>query len=617
MEINEKIWTNIEKLKGNLDLHGISLLMLTIAFVFESDSTLKRQLPFLGSSEFLKSFDNIIENKKYKTVIKGVRPTLEEVIDSLSDQEYKAIIEVTFEIYQQDGFVEAILARMSSDRQSAVSATPTMINDLLVRLADVKPGESVLDPSVGIGGTLLEVIKKNPEQTVVGQEINPETAGITQLVLEISGAKEATVLVGNTLTNPGYLIGNKLRTFDKVVTVPPFGVRMTNKEVARDPYNQFPFGPPARSSSDWAFISNAISSTDIGNGKAVVVAPAGALYRTGADSRIRRQILRYDFFEAIIALPERLLTNTSIPLAILIFNRNKEEAFREKVLFIKVSEEDMTRQRSSAKFGSDTIDKIVSAYENNEEIEGFSKIIDVDRINPDNMAVEQYLASSKFEIDGAMYDVDLDALDQHNSISLSSVAEIDRGFNMTSRNEAPDGEFHVLRISDVKGNKIAYDQALRANVVEGTKVENYVIQKGDIILSVRGTTNKVVLADEPPYKTMINSNLVRIRVKEFGEKKYFSEFIKLFMESPLGQAQFESFSMGTTIQQLPVKKLHDYRIPLISENHQKDIVERYQKQSNHIEKEIACLKEEAVKLKEDLYADMGISKLYKRIEDEI
>lgn len=33
---------------------------------------------------------------------------------------------------------------------------------------------------------------------------------------------------------------------------------------------------------------------------------------------------------------------------------------------------------------NDIIEKDISAHENNIEIEGFSKMVDVDRINPDN-----------------------------------------------------------------------------------------------------------------------------------------------------------------------------------------------------------------------------------------
>ncbi|WP_265460196.1 N-6 DNA methylase [Enterococcus sp. HY326] len=615
MEKNNKLWTELNKLRGYMDLYRLALFLFIIAFIFEEDPASKKLIPFMGSEELLKRFDSITREKKINSIIVGVGTKLKEVTDDLSDKEYKEIIEVAFDLYKQDGFVEQVLSVLSSDRQGAESVTPATLNNLLVKLADIQLDESVLDPSAGFGGTLLEVIRRNPDQIVVGQEIQPEVAGIAQIILEISQAKNSTIFVGNTLTNPGYLKRGKLETFDKVVTVPPFGLRMTNNEVSRDRYGQFPFGSPGRSSADWAFISNAISSSNIKNGKAVVVVPAGALYRTGPDSRIRRQILRYDFFEAVIALPERLLANSAIPLVVLIFNRNKEPIRQEKVLFIKAREE-IIHQKMAEKLTVNTIDEIVSIYKSYTEIDGFSKIVDVDRINPENMAVEHYLSSSKFEIDGFTYDVDLDSLNKDNSISLSSIAEIDRGFNMTSKNEASDGEFRVLKISDIKGDVIDYNRAVRANAVEGTKVENYILQRGDIVLSVRGTTNKVAFVEEDYNKVMINSNLVRIRVKEFVVEKYLPEFIKLFMESPLGQAQFKSMSMGTTIRQLPIRELHDYRVPLVTLSNQENMVRLYKTENDRINKEITCLKKESIKLKEELYSQMGILKLYKRIEDE-
>lgn len=76
---------------------------------------------------------------------------------------------------------------------------------------------------------------------------------------------------------------------------------------------------------------------------------------------------------------------------------------------------------------NDIIEKDILAYENHLEIEDFSKMIDVDRINLNNKIVKGYSASLKQE-------VDLYILNKHNTIILSRITLIDGKFNLGSVN---------------------------------------------------------------------------------------------------------------------------------------------------------------------------------------
>ena len=82
---------------------------------------------------------------------------------------------------------------------------------------------------------------------------------------------------------------------------------------------------------------------------------------------------------------------------------------------------------------NDIIEKDILAYENHLEIEDFSKMIDVDRINLNNKIVKGYSASLKQE-------VDLYILNKHNTIILSRITLIDGKFNLPSRNKKLNNE---------------------------------------------------------------------------------------------------------------------------------------------------------------------------------
>lgn len=72
-------------------------------------------------------------------------------------------------------------------------------------------------------------------------------------------------------------------------------------------------------------------------GKAGVVVPHGVLFRGAAEGKIRTKTIEEDLIEAVIGLPSNLFFGTSIPAAILIFNKRKVN--KEKVLFIDASKD--------------------------------------------------------------------------------------------------------------------------------------------------------------------------------------------------------------------------------------------------------------------------------------
>jgi len=99
--------------------------------------------------------------------------------------------------------------------------------------------------------------------------------------------------------------------------------------------------------------------------------------------------------EAVILLPEKLFYNTGAPGAVLVFNKNKPEERKNKILFINASElyEQHPEVRKLNRLGEEHINKIVEAYREFKEIEGFSRIVDIEEIkeNDYNLNVSLYV----------------------------------------------------------------------------------------------------------------------------------------------------------------------------------------------------------------------------------
>jgi type I restriction enzyme M protein len=71
--------------------------------------------------------------------------------------------------------------------------------------------------------------------------------------------------------------------------------------------------------------------------------PHGVLFRGGAEGRIRQALIEENLLDAVVGLPANLFTTTGIPVAILVFDRSREQGGANEaasdVLFIDASKD--------------------------------------------------------------------------------------------------------------------------------------------------------------------------------------------------------------------------------------------------------------------------------------
>ncbi|MBI3731362.1 MAG: N-6 DNA methylase [Burkholderiales bacterium] len=214
------------------------------------------------------------------------------------------------------------------------------------------PIGTIYDPAAGSGSFLFSSLnllyKLNPHVIFksFGQELNPESFANCKAWSLLVGQETSNVRLGNTLSNDSFFKCH----FDYVLSNPPFG--MDWKKIESEIINEHEslkfsgrFGPglPRVSDSSLLFVLHALNklkTKDEGGGKASIILNRSAL-TTGSsgsgESEIRRFIIDNDFLEAIIALPDGMLLNTSIQTYILVLNTKKNESRKEKVQLIDAS----------------------------------------------------------------------------------------------------------------------------------------------------------------------------------------------------------------------------------------------------------------------------------------
>ena len=278
--------------------------------------------------------------------------------------------------------------------------TPKEVVTLLVEILDPKERMRICDPACGSGGMLIQSVyhlrdqKQNPRNiSLFGQERNIGTWAICKMNMLLHGLSSGRLEKGDTLRAPKLLTeGGKLMEFDVVIANPPFSLKNWGYEEAQhDPYRRFRFGIPPKGYGDYAFVQH-MTATLNHKGRAGIVLPHGALFRGGAEGKIRKGILEEDLLEAVIGLPSNLFFGTGIPACLFIMNRNKDKERRGKVFFL-YGANDYQEGKNQNRLRKEDIEKIVHAYREYRTVEKYCRPATLDEIraNDHNLNITRYV----------------------------------------------------------------------------------------------------------------------------------------------------------------------------------------------------------------------------------
>ena len=295
--------------------------------------------------------------------------------------------------------------------------TPRSVVRLMVNILDPREAESIYDPACGTGGMLLEAIhhvkeSRGDDRTLwgklFGQEKNLTTSAIARMNLFLHGASDFKIVRGDTLRNPAFFSGDSLASFDCVIANPPFSLEKWGEEVwASDPYGRNFAGMPPAKSGDYAWVQHMIRSMAPKTGRMAVVLPHGALFRMGAEGRIRQKILGMDLLEAVIGLGPNLFYGTGLAACILVIRQRKSKDRKGKVLILDASKEFKTG-RAQNELLPEHVERIQGWYTTFKDVEGIAKVATLDEIaaNDHNLNIARYVepkaAQDTLSVDEAM-----------------------------------------------------------------------------------------------------------------------------------------------------------------------------------------------------------------------
>jgi type I restriction enzyme M protein len=295
-----------------------------------------------------------------------------------------------------------------SNKKAGEFYTPRSVVKMLVNFLDPKEGETVYDPACGTGGMLIEVVQHVREsggrvellwRKVFGQEKNLTTAGIARMNLFLHGVEDFAIVRGDTLRDPAFFVGDELATFDCVVANPPFSLRKWGDEVwSSDRFGRNFAGIPPKKSGDYAWVEHMVKSMAAKNGRLAVVLPQGALFRGGAEQRIRRHLLERDLVEAVVGLAPDLFYGTGLAACVMVLRQRKSREREGRVLLVDASTL-FKHGRNQNTLEDEHRERIESLYRAFATEEGFARVADLDEIaaNGFDLNIPRYVAPVEAE----------------------------------------------------------------------------------------------------------------------------------------------------------------------------------------------------------------------------
>lgn len=589
-------------IRGYVPETEVPTLFAGLALLKYSGRDLLKNL-VLQSKEQLEETLAEITSRLDVSLLSSFTSEFKSIVDEIPDATYRSLLTAANNLQANDLMKVATTYGIWHGGKDSFITIPTEISKLLVGLADIQPGDSLLDPTAGVGGALVETLRYQPG-LVVGEEINTTVAQIGYLNLLVNGANEKQLkfYANDVLLHPHYL--DEFDKFDKIVQVVPFGFRLSSS-LDNDEYGRFPFGPLSKMAGTLAYISNAISSLKPTGGKAVVLVSAGDLYRGGSEARIRKNILAYDLIETVISLPANMFYSTGIETAIIVLDNDKPSQSEMQVQFIKVNDEMTRSTRTNKQLKAESLERILELYHSKKEVPGLAANIPVSEIKNGDLSVESYIKQVEFTVNGEEIHVNYKKLQSLDTLTLGRVAEIGRGYNFSSKDESDAGEYQVIRITDLTETGIDYTKLISVNPRQ-VDLSSYLVRKGDILLSVRGNTNKVELIEEGHDKLLVHANLVSLRVRA----GYDEHFLKLYLKSSLGQILLATLARGTTVKQISIQDLRILPVPNLSLARQQEIVANYQRKMLQVEQKLAAIRREERDIQHGFYDATGMGEAF-------
>jgi len=362
------------------------------------------------------SLQGVIDIVDYNETRNGEREisdaALSGLIETLSDPRYRLGLKDVEPDFLGRAYEYLLRKFAEGQGQSAGEFfTPKEVGWLIAFLMKPRQEEEVYDPCCGSGGLLIkcELALMEREKKIdrplklYGQELTGSSFAIARMNMVLHDM-QGEIVRGNTMTNPKFNDGSRLKRFNIVVTNPMWNQdNFDPASYENDPFERFTGqgGYAPGSSADWAWLQHVTASLNKDGRGAVVIDTGAASRGSGSqgenkEKTIRRWFVDHDIIEGVILLPDNLFYNTTAAGIIIVLNMKKPKDRLGKVILVNASGE-FQKGRPKNFIPDPSIKKIVDAFHAGKDVERFVKVAVTEEIakNDYNLSPSRYIETTQ------------------------------------------------------------------------------------------------------------------------------------------------------------------------------------------------------------------------------
>lgn len=530
MDLKEQlVLTTFNKIRAGVSRDQLTDYVISGVYVF----LCKRGLIIGGEEE---KVANDILNSQNKEFV----PEFEEVLSQMDNETMYEFIKYTIK---------------NSDIKFDDSSSEELCELVMKLFGDLYGGPIVFDACSGRGNFLYNAIeyslkKRFVFKELIGTDISYQNVQISNILLKC--VKHLKGLVKNQYVN----VSNSMTdNFDFPIThayvFPPLGLKFAMKERYNKSklFDDIEF--TGRNTAEWIFIDNVLAQNNGSpNSRTIAVVSPRAMFCED-DKEFRNKLIESGRLEGIIELPSGAVNFTGIKLVMLVFSHNNKE--------IKILDATQFANKNKKQFRNEMdVERIYDAYMASNCLKhDANELINLRNLLPSNIGIGE--------------------IEINNGVELGEMADVFTGSQYTARNfedmfsTEPTG-YRILTSSDIDNGLVDWKK-LQSIRYEDTKFDKFAVRKGDVVVTSKSSKVKTVVVDiEPKEKILVTGGMIIVRP---NQNQLNPTYLKMFLDSNLGQTTLKQIQKGATIITINSKDLKNIRVPMVSIEEQNKKAENF------------------------------------------
>lgn len=460
-------------------------------------------------------------------------------------------------------------------RTERFSFAPSLCG-LLMGLARANPKDSMYIPWEVSGQ-----IAARAARTGAAVWVESQLPTTPSQILNLTGSRGWEIHPTDPVKAPLAVNHGELRQFDVAVCAPPMNVNYPHEVSENDLWGRFIEKTP---SGNVLHIRHLLAQT---RGRIVMLVSSSALFGRGAEKQLREDLINHGYLQAVVSLPPGLCSHASIPVNILVMNRDQR---KHTVRFVNANTEKFREQTSRKRCDLKNVLELMQLIEDDATVpEAISVTVEEIIANDFGLEVGRYVLDESTRQLNA-------ALERYPTRKLGELFDIIRPRQHATASSGA----QVMEVLAQDLPQFGYIPGASKETLfdlDSPKADTYFIRPNDILMTFKGVVGKAGIAGSVPSPELggwiAGQSLVVLRSR-FPDI-YPAKALLAYLRSGMGQGLLSRMAVGASIPSIQLSALKEMEIPVPSIEEMRTMVHAFDEEAQ-IQAEIVQLRSRQAEL---------------------